>query len=755
MSPPRSAKAETTMVTVAHEDADVFEDDGTLLLVRTATTHPTLLRLLNTIEEELPLANEVVRIINSVALSPGVEAEPAARAQRALDAQKSVIRILDVLQVKVEAVDSIDQAVARGEIRMARKALIVFVQHMQETLEKAKERVAAVVRLVGAAAPPSRSRASRWNEPSLEEKYRDMLDQSKVADAVTGTEPKPAWMVAREEREEAARERAMKRKEESGPKPMTVKFHGRGDNPPPSDNLYVKGLPGSITEEDIRAMFSTVGEIQSMKLKTADWGAIAFVRMKDKLEAADVIAKFNGKPPTSASSVVDDPHVGAPRLSDIGLRRLAKGSPVTVDLGKPLGIYFDDFLVAQDVGEESQAYKLGIRKRAKARSIGDMVLKERTEELVDKIQELKRDGVPSVIISFSPPPVEVVFDSRPFGFGVGLDEMADLFLVGDVGDSAQAKGLRSGLVLSSINGVALIGLRQVDMLECLKQAPLPVKLVFDVVPETGQQERPADTSNVVEVMDDVSNVKPAVPKVMDLDSEASHAVIQAQLSSTSDKDPAETVIIRDSAVADDVSSRATVQGAQVLERGALCMVDLSQPLGVYFDDGAVAQGVADGSQAKKLGICEGSRAHIIGDKKLEGGTAGIVERFTDLRAAEEQQVQVALALPSTVVTFDTRPLGFSFGLDEDVGVFTVGVVSEPTAQLGVRPGLALSSIGGKPLVGLDHEQVLSLLVEATLPLTVTFLPVPPVVTPPGKRTDRGIDEVEILEESVAKRPKPN
>ena len=35
-----------------------------------------------------------------------------------------------------------------------------------------------------------------------------------------------------------------------------------GDNPPASDNLYVKGLPGWMTESDVEALFSEVGDIQ-------------------------------------------------------------------------------------------------------------------------------------------------------------------------------------------------------------------------------------------------------------------------------------------------------------------------------------------------------------------------------------------------------------------------------------------------------------------------------------------------------------
>merc|ERR1712137_576601 len=88
---------------------------------------------------------------------------------------------------------------------------------------------------------------------------------------------------------------------EQGLKPIIVKYQGKGENPLPSDNLYVKGLPGWVTEEDLREIFSKRGDIQSMKLKAADWGAIAFIRLANRKECARAILELNNTVPEQLS----------------------------------------------------------------------------------------------------------------------------------------------------------------------------------------------------------------------------------------------------------------------------------------------------------------------------------------------------------------------------------------------------------------------------------------------------------------------
>lgn len=82
----------------------------------------------------------------------------------------------------------------------------------------------------------------------------------------------------------------------SGPGVLTVSYHG-GPRSPPSDNLYVKGLPSGISDTEVQAMFAVVGTVVSVRLlapRPPAMDTAALVRMSSMDEAATAIQAFNG-----------------------------------------------------------------------------------------------------------------------------------------------------------------------------------------------------------------------------------------------------------------------------------------------------------------------------------------------------------------------------------------------------------------------------------------------------------------------------
>merc|ERR1719226_191939 len=66
----------------------------------------------------------------------------------------------------------------------------------------------------------------------------------------------------------------------------------------------------------------------------------------------------------------------------------------------------------------------------------------------------------------------------------------------------------------------------------------------------------------------------------------------------------------------DVQNGASKRQAEVSEN-AVVKVDLSQPLGIGFDDDLAAKDVQVGSQAEKLGICSGWRVCAVGGEEVK------------------------------------------------------------------------------------------------------------------------------------------
>merc|ERR1712032_447010 len=95
-------------------------------------------------------------------------------------------------------------------------------------------------------------------------------------------------------------------------------------------------------------------------------------------------------------------------VSILSASSLTSDAPMLFDLSQPLGVFFDDTLVAKGVKEDSQAARLGICKGWRVRSVAGEPLST-TKELVTRIQTLKAEGMANVAIAFEIPELSVTF----------------------------------------------------------------------------------------------------------------------------------------------------------------------------------------------------------------------------------------------------------------------------------------------------------------------------------------------------------
>ncbi|CAE8677662.1 unnamed protein product, partial [Polarella glacialis] len=216
------------------------EDDGSLTLIGLASDNAALQKAVSSIGEGLPSANQALVLVGSV-ISPSGGANAQGEEARiwvklAKQAEQSVRGALEDLQKNVELVDGIETSrlsrKAADELKMARRDLIRTVQSQQEQLENALDRLRPVLQhLVNTVPKDAGGKRHGWSEggadASLHEKYR----------------------AAFEKMEESVEKTSARKTKLSG---IVVKYQGKGDNPPPSDNLYVKGLPGWVLEEDVK-----------------------------------------------------------------------------------------------------------------------------------------------------------------------------------------------------------------------------------------------------------------------------------------------------------------------------------------------------------------------------------------------------------------------------------------------------------------------------------------------------------------------
>jgi len=685
-----------------------IEDDGTLTLVGMATSNPTIQSLVKQLVADIPKGNEALQLAGHV-VSPSQGA--AAKGDEAVlwlklakQAEQRVRGTLEDLQKGLESVDDIDVSKLRGqqleELKMARKDLVRFVQHIQERLEGALSRLPAVLRRLTTEVESSgKSGRHGWSAEDkdavpLHEKYREAFDNRDAAEQIDKKNGSQA---------DAS---------QSGLKPIVVKYHGRGDNPSPSDNLYIKDLPGWVTEADVEAIFSEVGVVQSMKLKTADWGAIAFVRLASKKETAIAILQFNGTVPKrladkAAKQEVDRKAEEAAKAQLKAVtEQLARGVMAVVDLTRPLGIFFSDTLVANSVMEGSQAAEMDIGKGWRARSIGGRALNT-TDELVTKIKSLKDKGLKQAVIAFAPPPLVVEFESRPFGMLLGSDLETGLVFASEVNEPAKSKGVRPGSVLTMVQGQDVSGMLQMQVVELLRDAALPTRVVFE------QAQGQLGSDGLVRLR----------PRgVAETANETS--VVDLLAADNSDHEDAE--VLSSSSEADQVAvvQDRSKEGMERIARGVQVSVCLSEPLGIYFQDSLIAKDVMDNLQAFRLGVRAGCCVRTLAGKTLKD-LDDLLTQLQSMKAAGEEKVVLGFSRVPSICVFNSRPFGFVVDMDPALGLFVVTSVSGLAKEQNVQAGLALTKIGNDDVTGWSEQQLVRALREGILPLTIWFETVPP------------------------------
>eukprot|EP00929_Paragymnodinium_shiwhaense_P014709 TRINITY_DN122663_c0_g1_i1.p1 TRINITY_DN122663_c0_g1~~TRINITY_DN122663_c0_g1_i1.p1 ORF type:complete len:1265 (+),score=405.27 TRINITY_DN122663_c0_g1_i1:95-3889(+) len=665
------------------------DDDGTLMLVGMATEDATIKRFLAMLEKEIPQANAQLSTMTHV-ISPG--AGGTAKGEDAgiwlklgKQADTTLRGILEDMQKQVEAVDSIDvtrqSAKAAQELKMARGDLIRFVQAFQERLEGAVQRLRPNLQRLSDEAPQPAKKKHGWSKDDvdalpLHEKYKDAFEKKRPAPVEKEPEPEENDP---EDAEAVARETA-----KANLKDIIVKYQGKGDNPPASDNLYVKGLPGWTTEEDIEEMFTkTGGEVQSMKLKTADWGAICFVRLKDRKEAAKAIQQLHATIPDrlmERAVEIETEKIAKVRakmkLGEL-VEQLERGVIVIVDISRPLGIQFTETLVAGDVPEDSQGYALGLGEGWRARSIGGFPIST-PKELLAKIKELKKDGLGKAAVAFSPPPVMITFKERPFGFAVDRDDDLGLVVVHEASPVARRHGVRPGSILTMVAGQDVSTLPTEEVIELLRGAPLPAKLVFE------QAQKP----------------KPRGGAVFELDN------------ASGDDEPA----------AKRRRSEATAAPTKKLR------VDLSKPLGIVFDDVCVVDQISEGMQAAALGVVAGWKVMSLAGTPVKT-TDALVEKVQSLKGEGKMDAMVVFSTPVVTrpkevpIIFElTKPLGIAF----DDALTAEDCAEGSQAQLlGIRKGWRALAVDGEMYDSTDAfvKEIRSLKAAGQKTAVITFKPV--------------------------------
>jgi len=742
-------------VNLAFRGVGPLEDDGSLMLISMASDNATLQKVLANLGDQQAPASNALALLGSIISPAGgakVEGEDARLwLKLAKQAEQQVRGCLEDFQKNVEMVDGIDTsrigAKASGELKLARRDLIQYVQKSQEQLEAGLERLRPQLKRLTATVPDF-GKKHGWadEEQPLHEKYRAAFQ--KMEDSVEQTSSKKNRLST-----------------------ITVKYQGRGANPPPSDNLYVKGLPGWVTEADVEAIFKQAGEIQSMKVQTADWGGIAFIRLANRKEAATAIAKFNGTVPDilekkgeeKANEKLEEEIAKAALRATVD--QLARGVIVIADLRKPLGIVFDDNLRAKGVQDDSQAVELGVKKGWRVRSIGGHAL-SKTEDLKERMAKMKSEGHKQGALVCTPPPVIASFTERPMGLAVEKDPELGLIFVADSKGAAKAQGIRRGAIVASVGGNDVNNSTAEEVMAMMKEAVLPVTVVFEqaqasaaggVINLDEDEAQPAEIPPPVDFEVDLSQPlgitfdDNLVAKTVKFGSQAHRLGVEAgwkvlsisgeELSSTADllqkvqqlkEEGSLSQSINFQPIAGSKSSAVTAQAAAAAlrERAANAAaelaeqeaqstrrveleLDLSQPLGILFNKSLLAETVQEGSQSAKLGVGSGWRAiSIAGEEfantkdlvakiqalKQEGissATAVFSAPLLEVKATTESTKRKAPEEVTQEVSLDLgQPLGIGFGdslLAKDVKEGGQG------ANLGVRSGWRLLSVAGEKL----------------------------------------------------------
>merc|ERR1712039_923431 len=89
--------------------------------------------------------------------------------------------------------------------------------------------------------------------------------------------------------------------------------------PPPSDNLYITGLPEDFTQEDIQKVFGKYGNIVQCKSLGPKYGTVAaLVRFASVDEATWVRDNMNGRIPPGLKSPIEVRFAGKPQAPGTG-----------------------------------------------------------------------------------------------------------------------------------------------------------------------------------------------------------------------------------------------------------------------------------------------------------------------------------------------------------------------------------------------------------------------------------------------------
>lgn len=91
---------------------------------------------------------------------------------------------------------------------------------------------------------------------------------------------------------------------------------------PPRDNLYISDLPSSISEDELRVVFSQYGTVKHSRLTSS--GGAAVIRFASLDEAKWVVENLNGNIPQGLQSPVSVKYANAPR-QDAGWKGGGKG----------------------------------------------------------------------------------------------------------------------------------------------------------------------------------------------------------------------------------------------------------------------------------------------------------------------------------------------------------------------------------------------------------------------------------------------
>eukprot|EP00927_Polykrikos_kofoidii_P065316 TRINITY_DN61091_c0_g1_i1.p1 TRINITY_DN61091_c0_g1~~TRINITY_DN61091_c0_g1_i1.p1 ORF type:complete len:981 (-),score=240.57 TRINITY_DN61091_c0_g1_i1:73-3015(-) len=669
------------------------EDDGTLMLIGMATDNVAVGSFLKSLGELIPKANGALQLVTHVVGVGGTASGEDAKLWLKLgrQAKQQLKCFTEDIQKHIETVDNIDVdklgTQEAGGLKMARGDLIRFAQSFQDRLEAAMARLKPVLERLDSEAPAAAgARSHGWSKDDIDalaghERYQqasdkrsgrghDDEDMSDTADAIA-----------------AARAKL---------KDVIVKYQGKGDNPPPSDNLYVKNLPGWTTEADLEAIFAKVGEVKSMRLKNADWGAIAFVRLANQKETARAIRDLHGSVPDRlaqrGAEIEAERRMEVAAKTELGalVEQLERGVLVVVDLSRPLGVRFTNSLVADGVQDGSQAAELGLWEGWRARSI-DGAPVSTADELVSKMLALKAKGAREAAISFSPPPIVVSCAERPFGIVIERHLELSLMVVSEAKDIARRHGVRPGAVLSMVADQEVSTMDTEEVVDLLKRVALPARLVF----QQAQKLRPRK-SPPAEAQAESNKRRRLAPS--EKDEERTSRPFGA------------------GGGGQEVDAAADAALAAALK----LPVDLAHPLGILFDDTLGVEDVQVGSQAFRLGVRKGWKALAL-DQERFTLTDDLVARVQSLKARGDMQISISFMPGPLEVVFKERPFGFSVGFDEATCRFEVGSVGGAAEKAKVEVGMSVCSVGGHSVKRLRRtEDVLDLLLSATLPVAVVF-----------------------------------